>query len=239
MKSLIHPLIVLTIVLAFFSCDKTTGEGTVISKELDISNFQGVEMPGAEDVKITQGSEYKVIVTGDYNIVNKIKPIVNAGILTLGLEPGNYSNYSLSYRIVAPDISMVIVSGSGDIEIRDFENQYNLRPFISGSGNIKVINYYGRNVYQAIITGSGNIATYQDHQSFKRVVMDVYGSGNFYGYNFRADTVQISNNGSGNVETYVLHELTTYISGSGNVYYKGNPRIITNITGSGKLINAN
>ena len=232
-------LLALTFILTFSSCEKTSGDGNIITKELDTDIFYGVEMASAENVTITRGNEHKVIATGDYNIINKIQySVINSG-LKLDLEPGNYSDYTLSYQITAPYISNVKISGSGNVEIKGFEDQHSFFSSVSGSGNIKVINFYGTGNFKSDITGSGNISVYQDHQSFERVIVTSTGSGNFYGYNFRSDSTQVSTSGSGNIEIYVLRDLYAYISGAGNIYYKGAPSIKFQDHGSGKLIDAN
>ena len=50
-------------------------------------------------------------------------------------------------------------------------------------------------------------------------------------------SADITITGSGDVFTFVENSLIAFISGSGNIYLKGNPTINKTITGSGKIIN--
>jgi len=55
----------------------------------------------------------------------------------------------------------------------------------------------------------------------------------------KVDTCYITSTGIGDCEVNVIHILNVTISGVGNVYYKGNPTITSNITGLGQLIDVN
>lgn len=63
------------------------------------------------------------------------------------------------------------------------------------------------------------------------------GSGDFEGINFTAATVKIGKSGSGSTSIGVTESLTVGASGSGNVYYRGNPeKQSIGVSGSSKVI---
>jgi hypothetical protein len=70
--------------------------------------------------------------------------------------------------------------------------------------------------------------------------LNISGSGNIYASNFLQNKVYITLSGSGDTHISVTAYLDVTISGSGNVYYKGDPSVINkNITGTGQLIDEN
>lgn len=242
MKSLLLPfttLLAFTFVLTFSSCEKTSGNGNIITKEFDTDIFFSVEMASAGNVKIIQSNEYKVIASGDKHVIDNINYRNESGRLILDLEPGNYNGYILSYQVFTPDISALTVSGSGTMEARDFDSQTSLYTLVSGSGNLKLINFQGERLLFAEISGSGNIYAHQDYKSFNELRVQITGSGNYEGFSLLTDSARVVMTNSGKAEVNALKKLDAIITGSGNIYYKGAPSIKFQDYGSGKIINAN
>ena len=111
-------------------------------------------------------------------------------------------------KIVVDDLNMS-VSGSGDLEVD-----------VDGSG------IDGR------ISGSGKILA---EGTADNIELSISGSGKFSGENLKAKTASARISGSGNAKVYATEEVEASISGSGTVYYKGDPkRKYANSSGSGK-----
>jgi len=87
-------------------------------------------------------------------------------------------------------------------------------------------------------TGSGNV-TVLDSMSVDVMKVYLLGSGGFFGFPLSAYVCQVDISGSGECEITVRNDLDVVIDGSGNVYYKGSPIIYEEITGSGRVVNAN
>lgn len=64
------------------------------------------------------------------------------------------------------------------------------------------------------------------------------GSALFHGYNLTSQNCTATVNGMNRTEVYVTNNLTVYMNGAGDVYYKGNPVSVTPIVnnGTGQLI---
>ena len=66
--------------------------------------------------------------------------------------------------------------------------------------------------------------------------MSISGSGDFSGFDLNADNTEVSISGSGNVEVVSNSSIKAYVSGSGDVDYKGNPdKEDTKVSGSGRI----
>ncbi len=86
--------------------------------------------------------------------------------------------------------------------------------------------------------GSGNAAITTPMET-DHLEVQLMGSGNFNGFQLTAETCQVDIVGSGNCEITVNKHLDASLEGSGSVYYKGNPTILEDSEGSGRVFNAN
>jgi len=255
MKKLIIAFITIT---TFYSCDKVqfTGEGDIVTREFNLPQIDRFSSEGSFDVFVEQGAEQSVIVEGEENIIDRLVTKVNNGRWDIKLKPGSYSKFSLTVRIVTPDIEEMIVDGSGDVFIGAYNvSKLRLRsrgsgdfivsaPMtisnlldldIEGSGEITIPSLDCQNL-EMDVEGSGNIAV---NGTTQNAVYYVDGSGDIRAFDMVAQTGSATNQASGDIELMVANQLDVYIGASGNVAYKGNPSISQKITGSGKLIDRN
>lgn len=226
------------------SCSKDdlciVASGNVITKELNMAVFSGIEAKGNDNVNIVQGDVQKVLVTGHSNIVNRIETDVKNGIWEIKLENGCYTgDTELNIDIVVRDMNKIKLEGSGNIEVGDFINQLDMEVEAVGSGNIVMQGNTGTENLFIDIEGSGDISIMNDFSDLITLDIDIDGSGNYNGFNNITDKCTINSTGSGSSNVYVRDLLDVKITGSGNVNYKGNPQINADITGSGQIINRN
>ena len=73
----------------------------------------------------------------------------------------------------------------------------------------------------------------------KRLDIISTGVGNVNAFDMTSKSCTILSEGFGGVEVTVTEDLWASVSGFCKVFYKGYPSITTNISGTGKLINAN
>jgi hypothetical protein len=86
--------------------------------------------------------------------------------------------------------------------------------------------------------GSGNVTVTGPFPA-EHMKVSLLGSGSFFGFPLSASTCQVDIIGSGECEITVSSDLDVVIEGSGNVYYKGSPVIHEDISGSGRVVDAN
>jgi len=229
--------------LLFASCENNgiciSGEGTVVTKTVSISSFSEIDMTEAGTIIISQGAVQEVKVTGHPNIIDRLETKVVGNRWDIDLESGCYKDYDLTISITVPNLQNVVLSGSGSITINDFENQANLAVSIPGSGDITMNSFNGTENLDIVISGSGDISADSLLPNLINTNMSISGSGNINGFSLNTDNCDVSISGSGNVKIGVENQLAVFISGSGNIYYKGYPTIISKITGSGEIVNAN
>ena len=246
MKTLkrINTALIVTTIITTLSCSKDdlciAAHGNVITKEITMADFSGIEATGNDHVSIIQGDIQKVEVTGHSNIVDKLETDVKNGIWEIELENGCYTgDTELSIEIVVPNMNKIKLEGSGNIEVGDFNDQIDMEVEVVGSGNIVMQGNTGTVNLFIDIEGSGDISIMKDFADLTMLDIDIDGSGNYEGFNNITDKCSINSTGSGSSNVYVRDLLDVKITGSGNVYYKGNPQINADITGSGEIVNMN
>ncbi|MCD4746552.1 MAG: DUF2807 domain-containing protein [Bacteroidales bacterium] len=122
------------------------------------------------------------------------------------------------------------IKGSGDMEISGINGLLDI--IINDSGDLKADKLKLSNC-KINIKGSGDAKL-----SGSTNILDInsVSSGDINAYNLQSKKCKIYSNGSGDSKINVSDELDVTLWGSGNAYYKGNPKIKNkDISGSGEL----
>lgn len=234
MKKTIFLATALLAAFLFQSCHKIKGEGAVINKEYNLSGFSSVDLGLSADVYYTQDNFYRVEIQAQQNIQDIIQtPIVNG---ELKLEFEKYKNIWKHDRIViyitAPSLSGLGINGSGNIHVLQPMTSGHITLKINGSGNINIQKLTAETL-TANISGSGNIAV--NDGSVNNEALKISGSGSIDLLGLNAKFAATETSGSGNTRVRVSDNLNVRISGSGDVFYIGNPSLYSSISGSGKI----
>lgn len=213
------------------------GNGNLKKETRTVADFSSLSSHGALDVKIVYGNSNDITIEADENLLPYIETKVENGKLTIQTQ----KNVNLNSRkkmvvsVSMTTINSLQLSGSGNIDGNgSFTSAENSKIMVSGSGNIHLASANFKDVSLAI-SGSGNILLKGGNAN--NVSVSVSGSGNADCSDVSADNVEAKISGSGNARVNAGKKLTATISGSGNVFYKGNAiDISTRIVGSGKAI---
>jgi hypothetical protein len=221
-------------ILLITSCEKINGEGPVVTETRDASGFFGIDFRIGGDVYYEIDSVYKVEVSAEQNILDKLETYVSDG--TLVIKPNN-GIHIRSYRdlrviVSGPAMNRLRVSGSGNINATNAFTTSSMDMDVSGSGKITVTGMTA-DFADLKISGSGDINI--QGGTIHEQKLKISGSGNIDLSNVAAVKSTTTTSGSGDIRLQVSQSLNTTISGSGSVYYKGNPIIDTKISGSGKV----
>ncbi|MDI9337743.1 MAG: head GIN domain-containing protein [Alphaproteobacteria bacterium] len=213
----------------------------VIKKDLrnPTTPFESVSSSGFYNVYVSYGTQFKIEVEADDNLLEYIITEVKSnGTLEIKskklyrLKPKK----DINVYVTLPQLKSLSLAGSGDIELEgNFSFDQDLNFSIAGSGDIIVKGNYTINKLNCSIAGSGDIKI--SGQS-KCDILDcsIAGSGDIKAQELKADNVQVSIAGSGNVYTFCNNYLNVSIVGSGDVFYYGQPQIKVSKVGSGDVI---
>ncbi|MEO1516427.1 MAG: head GIN domain-containing protein [Bacteroidota bacterium] len=207
------------------------GEGPKVQKELQIKSFEGVKLSLPANVQLIKGSNCKVVVDAQQNIIDAMDIEVRGGILTIGSRKNLRNHASIDIQVTLPKLRAVKVSGSGDVESKDhFSGLGDVDIAVSGSGNIR-LDIDAKRV-DTKISGSGNIEL--KGNAVEQEVR-ISGSGNYRSYELQSSDCSIAITGSGDAKVHVKNKLDAKITGSGDISYKGSPDVRSKILGSGDV----
>lgn len=209
--------------------------GQSVDKETrNLTGFTKVSFGVPGNLYIRFGSDYKVVLEGDKDLLADIETKVSGGRLVIKKEIWmQNNNKKIIVNITMPSIEDLGVSGSGQAEITDGVKAEDLDLNVSGSGKI-IINDLTADNIDCGISGSGDIII-KGTGSVEEAEIAISGSGNYTGESLEIKSAEISISGSGSCQCNVTDTLEASVSGSGNVTYTGNPRIDARVSGSGRV----
>ena len=197
------------------------GNGNMITKSRSVGDFDNIALSGHFNVTLKKGNEGDIVIKAEENLMDYIVTGVEDGKLKIKMKKKFRfrSTKSIHLIIEFSDINGIAVSGSGDVQSEDIIKANEFGIALSGSGGLK-LNLSAQHIKTAI-SGSGNISLVGDTDSF---TSSVSGSGNVNCYELKAQSVNAKVSGSGNIKVYASNSIEAHSSGSGNIYYKGNPQ---------------
>lgn len=183
-------------------------------------SFSKVETGGSWDVIITKGSKDEIKLESSSLDLSKVITEVRGGKLEIKLEKGNYRNVDLKVYITVRELESVGVSGSGSVKLM---SDFGAREFALGSSGSGVIETKQINAERLVVGMSGSGEILIGGGRVEELTIGQSGSGDYDGMDLVAQTVKIGKSGSGETSVTAEKSLTVGASGSGNVYYRGNP----------------
>ena len=189
------------------------GSGVPASETRDVAAFAAVDLAGSNNVTIHVGGEQAVVVSADDNLVDHVTTRVEGGKLLIGTTSGSFTTKApMSVDVTIPALHAVTLSGSGTL-VADGIDAKRMTVALPGSG---------------ILRASGTAAT---------LAVDHSGSGDAQLEDLVASDVRAVLGGSGRIVVTATKSLDATVTGSGAIFYSGDPsQVTTSVTGSGVVM---
>ncbi len=214
---------------------KVKGNGDITTITRSTESYEGIKTAGPMNFNLVKGTEGKITIKGDANLMNHIITVVKNNKLVVKVED-NYNlkpSQTIEVTITYESISSVSLAGSGDVKNSGTIKADEFKVSLAGSGDIK-LNVESQSLTSAI-AGSGDIEL---NGSTTDLTVKITGSGDFDGSSLESTNVTAKITGSGGANVVCNGELKARITGSGDVKYSGKPtNKDTKITGSGSVSN--
>ncbi|MBN2571663.1 MAG: DUF2807 domain-containing protein [Ignavibacteriales bacterium] len=168
------------------------------TKDFDISDFSKIDLSGAFNVNITQGTSPKLLAKGDKDDLEFIEIKVEYGTLYISLKDRCELDDDIKLEIITKELNELECSGANEVEISDLNtNKFDLD--ISGACEVT-------------IDGKTN-----------EFNVDASGATDLNAKNFISEKVTLDVSGASDCSVYASDYLEVDISGVGNVDYYGDP----------------
>jgi hypothetical protein len=240
-RSIIRIAFLAVLTVMAYACENSwsclRGNGIPGEETRIISGFNGVVSEGDFDVFIVPDPDFAVKLEADENLIQYIRTRVSGNklILDQGTRKCLRSDSPIMITVYMPEVAYLELTGSGIISGDNIEAD-ELTVHLTGSGLID-LRELKAGLLDALITGSGEMIFWGETIDAD---LDITGSGMIRAFNLESFNCIANISGSGSMEIKVENQLTAYISGSGNIYYQGNPPSVSvKVTGSGAVIPTN
>ncbi len=213
-----------------------TGSRNPVSETRQLTGFDGVEAGGAFTVYLTQGSEYRVEVVADDNLIDHVETNVARGVLAIRMRPRvNLRRYkTLEVHITAPSFSSLNASGACDIVATNTLQGEELKIRASGASDIKM----DLKVAYLDVTCSGaSDATFSGQA--QTIEARFSGASDLKAKTLTCGTLHLRMSGSSDALMSVTEEVSGRLSGSSDLTIVGRPLIDVKTSGSSSVITRN
>ena len=235
MKKLTTLTVALLCITTSCAQKRIKGNGNVVTIERNTSDYDGVSVSGFYEVELVDGQEGNLTLKGEDNILDYIETEVKGGTLHIKsinnktLIPSRGEGVFIT--IPVEEIDKIRLSGSGDFSGDKTLKTDDLDIQISGSRNIDLT--IDAIEVSVMTSDSSNIRLKGDSEEF---TVRSSGSSNVRAFDLETQEATFELSGSSDVETTVNESITSRVSGSGNVSYRGNPqKVDSKISGSGRV----
>jgi len=220
-------LLVLTLAIVLYI------PGRAQKETRDVGNFTYVSMGISGDLYLKQGNKTEVVLEGNDEALENIETDVSGNKLRIRTKNWKwYRNYSrVKIYVTLEKFEGASVSGSGNLSSEGQLTGGDIDLSVSGSGELD-LDLDVQNISMSI-SGSGDISLSGNASSGN---LRISGSGKLDAIDLLADEYDIRISGSGDARVNVSKSITSNISGSGTVRYKGNPdKVYNHSSGSGTI----
>jgi len=215
--------------------DVVRGSGNVISEERSVSGFEYIDFNGAGEIFIEQGSEEKLVIEAEDNILPKITNKVENSVLTLGIDTKITDEQviptkKMVYRLTVITLSGLNINGAATLNVKQlFAGDFKFN--VNGTGNATFEDFRAEKL-TVEIDGGANV-TFKGLVTQQIVVIN--GAGGYNAGDLQTGNTSITFNGAGKSTVWALDDLTIAINGAGSVEYYGDPHVTQSITGLGNV----
>lgn len=216
MKYLLVSFLAIGLLLAS-ACDneRSTGSGNVVTDDRTAGAFTTIDVDDAFEVTIRQGTEHRVLISADDNLISRINTSTASGTLRVRLGNGNFRNATLRVEITAPALGRIELSDAIRADLIDF---------VSGT---------------AMIISVSDATSLEMSGSAPGLELEVNDASSIRGFNFTAATCTARVNDASQVDLTVTDRLAGRVRDASTFRFRGNPERTIETSGASSVIDAN
>jgi phage shock protein PspC (stress-responsive transcriptional regulator) len=188
------------------------------------TDFKELEISGIFDLRVTQGNEFSVELSGPAAEKAKYRVARMGNILVIDYDDerklrwNKMKFHEVRIRITMPELDKVELKGAGKASFYDFTEDYlKLKVFgaikVNGKVNARDLSVYLSGASEMVLSGEGN-------------TMDakVLGASQLKGYDFKVTDAVVEANGASRASVHVSGRLEIDEGLASKVSYRGNPQ---------------
>lgn len=189
---------------------KGSGKSAQVSRKIGI--YKKLNIDGTFDVYYQQDKHYSLTINGDDNIIPLVQSRVIDQVLLLSIKESFTTQLPIKVTLTSPNLEAIRTEGSSDIILNAINSDHFVAD-LEGTGNL---------------TANGRVSS---------LTLNITGTGDVQTKALIADVVDVSLEGTSEVQLTAKKQLTANVSGAGEIVYYGEPVYIDKkISGAGDII---
>ena len=199
-----------------------SGNGHVVDETRDLDGFTGVHASTGIDVYLTQGDDFEVRVEADENLHEVILTEREGSMLVIKTDRVNIRNAkSKKVHVTIPELESLKISSAGDCVGQNAFTCDELRISISSAGDLRLEVDAQRIDLDISSSGDADLSGSAD-------VFDVSlsSAGDLNAFDLIARKVDVNVSSAGDARVHATEEISASASSAGNIYYKGDARVV-------------
>lgn len=239
-------LMLCTLLISTSACSqikRMNASKNYITKEIKVTDFDGIKLLGSADIVYTQSkdSTTRVQIYGSDNVVDLLEvQVINRTLVVKMKNHINIFGDTGELKVIAssPSINRAILEGSGDIILENDIHTADLTIQLQGSGDIKSKGLFCKTL-STTLQGSGDIGLGNTTQAQEATFL-MQGSGDIKAKNISASKASFTLQGSGDIKaegTNNINDLTVKLDGSGDMGVRNikGTKVNAQLQGSGDI----
>ena len=199
-----------------------SGNGRVVEETRDISGFSGVHVSSGIDVYLSQGNEFEVVVEADENLQDVILTELNGNMLVVKTDHVSIrSAKSKKVHVTLPELTELKISSAGDCVGQNPFTCDDLRLSISSAGDLSLEVDADRIDLDISSSGDARLAGSADEFNVR-----LSSAGDLNAFDLVAAKVDVDVSSAGDARVHATEEISMNASSAGNIYYRGDARVI-------------
>lgn len=233
----------LNLLIHLSSCEKSIlndcykGRGEQVEITRGLGPIKSIDFNLAAKLFITYDNQLdrpELKILGQKNVIDLIRSDINDFELEIEFMECIKSHSELVFYLKTPYLESVTLSGPGALYSQNALVAEKIVCENTSVGQMELI--CDAFILESKINGPGSLRI--DGRT-KTQIFESNAGGNYSAFGLESDTTTIRINSTGNASVVASDTLRAIITGNGDIRYLGRPGVFTEITGNGKLIDAN
>jgi hypothetical protein len=210
-----------TVVIGGGAAGAIVGSGKMATRDVALSGFNTIEAECPCAVEVTRADTYRVSLTADDNVVDRLKAVKEGETLRISLERGNYQLLSpMKVTVTMPAIRGVTLGGAARARLEGFDSDQPFRARLAGAarleGSIKAgdVGVDAEGASRAALRGAARAATLKANGASRLELNEL-----------PVGAADVTLTGASRATLNVRERLGYSVSGASNLEYAGDPKV--------------
>lgn len=202
---------------------EVTGNGNVVTEERPITeSFNAVKGSAGLDIYLTQGSESKIVVEADENLLENITTEIHNGTLKIGTEKSIGRSKSKKVHVTFVTLDEIAASSGSDVIGNSIIRNETLS-LSSSSGADLEVDVEADELYADVSSG----ADLKISGRANRLIAEASSGSDLKAKDLEVNRCKASASSGADIVVHVLEEMDGRASSGGDIKYYGNPTAVS------------